>query len=281
MRDELHYQIHMKSIADRDVRETIAKDTSYGGSWQKSGGRSAWFMLLRKMDRLQAMLSPPAQPTTFSLERAHQRLSDVKAGRINGELQVHAPNFEYLVESLTSQDIFRAIEARPGGADGTPLAEIRDLRRYLLLVEAYAIDRGWDLEPDEVVERFDNDALSRQVDAVMEQVDYLEIPLSSRPKSIHAIREKKSELKENKRPAPITHFDGTPAEDSNRHASVPGDDDLIVAMRSELKDRRLFSELNTSEYNNLFPLIARYAYDWHENENKWRMRPKFREAFGR
>lgn len=39
-------------------------------------------------------------------------------------------------------DVFRMISDDPEGEDGTPLAEIRDLRRYLLLVEAEMISRG-------------------------------------------------------------------------------------------------------------------------------------------
>jgi hypothetical protein len=39
-------------------------------------------------------------------------------------------------------DIFAGIEQHPGGEDGTVLAEVRDLRRYLALVEAEMRQRG-------------------------------------------------------------------------------------------------------------------------------------------
>ena len=39
-------------------------------------------------------------------------------------------------------DIFQRIQVNPSGDDGTVLAEIRDLRRYLLLVEAEMVARG-------------------------------------------------------------------------------------------------------------------------------------------
>ncbi len=47
---------------------------------------------------------------------------------------------ENLLGSLFN--VFAHIEAKPDGSDGTVLAEIRDLRRYLLLVEAEMVARG-------------------------------------------------------------------------------------------------------------------------------------------
>jgi hypothetical protein len=44
--------------------------------------------------------------------------------------------------SKPAYDLFAEIEANPSGCDGTILAEIRDLRRYLLLVEAEMTARG-------------------------------------------------------------------------------------------------------------------------------------------
>lgn len=71
-------------------------------------------------------------------------------------------------------DIFDAIERDDSGADGTALAEIRDLRRYLILVEAEMMARG-----------FVHNKIRR-------------------------------------------HVDGTPKEDSNRHAT----DDFVQARES-------------------------------------------------
>lgn len=42
----------------------------------------------------------------------------------------------------TQYDIFGAIESDPTGRDGSALAEVRDLRRYLLLVESEMVARG-------------------------------------------------------------------------------------------------------------------------------------------
>lgn len=49
---------------------------------------------------------------------------------------------EGFMETNLNYDIFRGIENNPSGKDGTVIAEIRDLRRYLLLVEAEMVARG-------------------------------------------------------------------------------------------------------------------------------------------
>jgi hypothetical protein len=100
------------------------KDRSYGGSWKAAGGRSAYFMLRRKMDRMIAMLSRPPAPRAFQVDSGTPE------------------DIQHLRNSYTAEDIFAKIEEGPGGEDGTVLAEIRDLRRYLLLVEAYMMQQG-------------------------------------------------------------------------------------------------------------------------------------------
>jgi hypothetical protein len=47
-----------------------------------------------------------------------------------------------LETSKPAYDLFAEIEANPTGEDGSILAEVRDLRRYLLLVEAEMTARG-------------------------------------------------------------------------------------------------------------------------------------------
>lgn len=49
---------------------------------------------------------------------------------------------EKMLEGGVAYDIFSAIERDVSGLDGSALAEIRDLRRYLLLVEAEMVFRG-------------------------------------------------------------------------------------------------------------------------------------------
>lgn len=103
--DRFAYHRHLAAIAAEDVRLVTEKDRSYGASWKKRGGIGAFMMLARKWDRLDEIL---------------------------------AIGFGY--------DVFRGIAAArdPGtqGLDGTVLAEVRDLRRYFLLVEAEMVERG-------------------------------------------------------------------------------------------------------------------------------------------
>lgn len=92
----------LETVALEDVRFVKEKDISYGASWKKRGGVGAAMMLARKWDRLETMLAGTA----------------------------------------SRWDIFELIEKDPSGKDGCALAEIRDLRRYLLLVEAEMMARG-------------------------------------------------------------------------------------------------------------------------------------------
>jgi hypothetical protein len=91
----MRYWKHLQDIANRDVQQTLAKDQTYQGSWQKRGGVGAFMMLARKWDRIESILDR---------------------------------QFKY--------DVIRGVDADISGADGTVLAEIRDLRSYLMLVEA-------------------------------------------------------------------------------------------------------------------------------------------------
>jgi hypothetical protein len=49
---------------------------------------------------------------------------------------------EGILNSRYRYDLFDCITCNPDGADGTALAEMRDLRRYLLLVESEMVARG-------------------------------------------------------------------------------------------------------------------------------------------
>lgn len=134
-KDKFHHLPMLKKVADHDTAFLQAKDRSYGASWKASGGRSAWFMLVRKMDRLRALMSAPLWPEGFSLD-------DLKALTLDEVPNTLTPELAgWLVEALTAEDIFAKIEGDPGGGDGSVLAEVRDLRRYLLLVEAEMVAR--------------------------------------------------------------------------------------------------------------------------------------------
>lgn len=90
----------LEQVAAQDLATLQQKESTYKGSWRKRGGIGAFMMLARKWDRLENMLD--AQTPQFDIFKGLQHQDDM------GET----------------------------GNDGSLLAEIRDLRRYLMLVEA-------------------------------------------------------------------------------------------------------------------------------------------------
>ena len=122
----LAYQKKLWTLAQNDVNFLMYKDATYRGSWKRGGGRSAWWMLRRKIDRLLELMRPPAPPEGWPTSVQHT-----------------IANTDLLLRMSRADDIFAQIQARPRGEDGTVLAEVRDLRRYLLLVEAEAVATGY------------------------------------------------------------------------------------------------------------------------------------------
>jgi hypothetical protein len=90
-------------VASADVDALANARKHYGDSWKKRGGVGAFMMLARKWDRLENRLTNPGQ-------------------------------------AFGQYDIFRAIET-DSRAEGI-IDDIRDLRRYLMLVEAEMLRRG-------------------------------------------------------------------------------------------------------------------------------------------
>lgn len=105
------YLTHLETIAKEDVLGLTKAQQSYGDSWKKRGGVGAFMMLARKWDRLE---------------------NRVKAG-----IKCH-PNIQG--EDVAPYDIFDHIAA-DDRAEGL-IDDIRDLRRYLMLVEAEMRARG-------------------------------------------------------------------------------------------------------------------------------------------
>jgi hypothetical protein len=149
--DKFKHHDYLQRVADGDVRFILEKDRSYGASWKASGGRSAWFMLVRKIDRLRELMKKPADPPGFNLQNVDDTIEAIESGyQEDGTLSARAPGtipatvsmFKHLRDCYTAENIFAMIRKAPDGADGTVLAEVRDLRRYLLLVEAEMMARG-------------------------------------------------------------------------------------------------------------------------------------------
>lgn len=99
---------YLADVARGDVAHVLEKERTYRGSWKRRGGVGAFMMLARKWDRLESMLGQKGET----------------------------------LDAIDQYDIFDHIALVPTGEDGTPLAEVRDLRRYLLLVEAEMVSRG-------------------------------------------------------------------------------------------------------------------------------------------
>ena len=89
-----------------DVTTLVEKDKSYGSSWKKRGGVGAFMMLARKWDRIETIM-----------QRSHS-----------------VPG----IGSAGAYEIFEQCEFNFGGV----LDDVRDLRRYLLLVESELLLRG-------------------------------------------------------------------------------------------------------------------------------------------
>lgn len=102
------YIDYLHAVLADDESELRRKDAEYGGSWLRRGGVGAFMMLARKRDRLEA-------------QHADGDLAEVWA-----RLEARAADHHF--------DVFAAIaaDARSEGV----LDDIRDLRRYLALVEA-------------------------------------------------------------------------------------------------------------------------------------------------
>ena len=138
MTDMKHLR-YLQDVVDLDVREVQRKEATYMGSWKKSGGRSAWFMLRRKIDRMLEMLKRPEDFHGFDLANLDDAIASVNPDE---DITLAGCIVQHLRDVYVSEDIFLKIEDDPSGQDGSVLAEVRDLRRYLLLIEAEMVARG-------------------------------------------------------------------------------------------------------------------------------------------
>jgi hypothetical protein len=107
----------LEQIVKADVEGLKKAQQSYGDSWKRRGGVGAFMMLARKWDRLEEALKPG--------EHAQQGSARIVRNT---------------TEACAPYDIFRAAEIDKR-AEGL-IDDIRDLRRYLLLVESEVIARG-------------------------------------------------------------------------------------------------------------------------------------------
>jgi hypothetical protein len=111
------YLNELDRVAAGDVKALLHAEKSYGDSWKKRGGIGAFMMLARKWDRLEKRVANPPLENPVT---AHPLDCDVEK-----------------VLAFDRFDIFGAVETDQR-AEGV-IDDIRDLRRYLLLVEAELI----------------------------------------------------------------------------------------------------------------------------------------------
>jgi len=97
----------LQKVAAQDVEGCFNGEQEYNRSWLKRGPVGAYFTVVRPLDRLDTLCNRSAS---------------------NG----------------VSFDIFQHVLDSPDGDTGA-LNAVRDLRRYLLLVEAELVRRGFDL----------------------------------------------------------------------------------------------------------------------------------------
>lgn len=110
---------HLETVAREDVEGLKKAQKSYGDSWKKRGGVGAFMMLARKWDRLEEALRPGD-------------------GAAQGVARVALKSDDHA--ACAPFDIFRAAELDTR-AEGI-IDDIRDLRRYFLLVESELRARG-------------------------------------------------------------------------------------------------------------------------------------------
>lgn len=105
----------LELVAEADVIGLQKAQESYGNSWKQRGGVGAFMMLARKWDRLEKQLAK-----SMIVNRSREGLPNIPVG---------------------AYDIFGHVIAdpRPEGV----IDDIRDLRRYLMLVEAELLARGY------------------------------------------------------------------------------------------------------------------------------------------
>lgn len=107
--NDMKHMAHLGTVARDDVKALETKEATYQGSWKRRGGVGAFMMMARKWDRLEQILSGTWHYDVFTA-----------------------------IEAQTSYERDNGLVT---GSDATVLAEVRDLRRYLMLVEAEMVAR--------------------------------------------------------------------------------------------------------------------------------------------
>jgi hypothetical protein len=241
--DRFHHHEYLRDVALEDVRLVTEKDKSYGASWKKRGGPGAFMMLARKWDRLEQMISG--------------------LGRFGGG-----------DEDAQPYDVFAWIEAQGRsakkysphmlqGADGTVLAEVRDLRRYLLLVEAEMVARGAVPAPQRDSELDPYKFMAQQTGKDVTEVRLrMAMPLTEKERLVP-----RGPLPRE----PYVHLGAGTPEDGGHHAGALGPDEPEESWGGP----RYGLEINHKERSELPPNVQA-MYRWYDNAGKWIMEQPYR-----
>lgn len=138
------------AICDEDKEGLMAAEQQYKGSWKRRGGTGAYMMLCRKWDRIENAVEGEGRFTLHGNKVSIAKAFDYAIEKLDQCLATNTPWGEQdMAQCLTILkavrederfDIFGKI-AGDKRAEGI-IDDIRDLRRYLVLVEAEMRARG-------------------------------------------------------------------------------------------------------------------------------------------
>src|SRR5262245_47876527 len=238
MTTDMRHLNFLEQVTEEDLAEIRRKESTYEGSWKKRGGIGAFFVSIRKVDRL-----------------------------------------EHIV-AQHGYDVFKALEADTTGADGSALAELRDLRRYLTLIESEMLARlrHSQSQTRRTLENL-QDLMRQPVTIGIDRGEELRpgTPEDGGQHARHILRLqdglKVTDIDEDN----ITYYVAA--------GPVTGSDfDIFIVDRPRVPEElwehlpRLPHDINNKEHEELQPEY-RFLYAW-ENE-KWRLKPEAREHWGR
>lgn len=113
--DDNEFLSHLSDVSREDVYGLTEAQKQYGNSWKKRGGIGAFMMLARKWDRLE------------------QRVGALPNFGLDPRLPEHQSNDQNVGDRFDILQHLMADDRAEGLID-----DIRDLRRYLMLIEAEA-----------------------------------------------------------------------------------------------------------------------------------------------
>jgi len=136
----LSFEQSVAKVAMDDIEGVIFARQAYGDSWRAEGGFSAYFNVKRKIDRFINLLKRDHAGPFYRVAREGDQLLARPDARVDPVTPTTVTGFY-----RDKYDLFGHIEADIAEGGETVLDTVRDLRRYLLLVEAYLVEQAIDL----------------------------------------------------------------------------------------------------------------------------------------